>query len=271
MVESYLKIFLTSCLLILPLLYKTSHVFRYYAKFSIYILFCTINAVYLTPFFCLRPRHIRNFLIASRLCSPVRLLLGVKYELRNTHYIAKDEAFIVVSNHQSILDVLGMFHMWPIMQKCTVIARKEVFYVWPFGLGAWLAGLVFIPRTDVEKSKEIMTETCQMIKDKKAKLWIYPEGKRYSDGQIHPFKKGAFHLAISAQLPILPVVFNQYTFLNHEKKSFDQGTVIMTVLPPIPTCGKTLDDLDSILNETHQKMSTTFHEINKECEKSKKF
>lgn len=61
----------------------------------------------------------------------------------------------------------GMFHVWPIMRRCTVIARKEVFYVWPLGLAAWLAGLIYIPRTNAEKSKEIMSEACESIKVKK--------------------------------------------------------------------------------------------------------
>lgn len=55
------------------------------------------------------------------------------------------------------------------------------------------------------------------------KLWIFPEGTRHNTGQIHPFKKGAFHVAINSQLPILPVVFSSYYFLSSEEKRFDSG------------------------------------------------
>jgi len=38
-----------------------------------------------------------------------------------------------------------------------------------------------------------------------------------------PFKKGAFHVAVSGQMPILPVVFSSYHFLDHKKKTFNEG------------------------------------------------
>jgi len=55
------------------------------------------------------------------------------------------------------------------------------------------------------------------------KLWIFPEGTRHNTGEIHPFKKGAFHAAIRSQLPILPVVFSSYYFLSAKEKRFDSG------------------------------------------------
>lgn len=59
------------------------------------------------------------------------------------------------------------------------------------------------------------------------KLWVFPEGTRRNTGDIHPFKKGAFHMAIQAQIPILPVVFSSYYFLDSSKKYFDQGTFLI--------------------------------------------
>lgn len=55
------------------------------------------------------------------------------------------------------------------------------------------------------------------------KLWIFPEGTRNNAGSMLPFKKGAFHVAVSGQIPILPVVFSSYYFLDHKKKTFDEG------------------------------------------------
>lgn len=55
------------------------------------------------------------------------------------------------------------------------------------------------------------------------KLWFFPEGTRRNTGEIHPFKKGAFYVAINSQLPVLPVVFSSYYFLCKEEKRFDSG------------------------------------------------
>lgn len=118
----------------------------------------------------------------------------------------------------------GMFDIWPIMNKCTVVAKRELFYCWPFGLAAWLCGLIFIDRMQSDKARESLYNAADIIKKKKIKLWVFPEGTRRNTGEIHPFKKGAFHVAIAAQIPILPVVFSSYkTFLDDKKKNLTSG------------------------------------------------
>ena len=52
------------------------------------------------------------------------------------------------------------------MEKCTVVAKKELMYIWPFGLGAWLAGLIFIDRVNTEKARNTMNEAAEEIKKK---------------------------------------------------------------------------------------------------------
>ena len=58
------------------------------------------------------------------------------------------------------------------------------------------------------------------------KIWIYPEGTRNSDvTKMLPFKKGAFINAISSQVPIIPVVFSPYYFINKKEKIFSNGNL----------------------------------------------
>ncbi|KRT81719.1 hypothetical protein AMK59_5396, partial [Oryctes borbonicus] len=102
-------------------------------------------------------------------------LIGMKWILRGREHLEKNESFIIVSNHQSSLDILGMFDIWSIMDKCTVVAKKELFYAWPFGLAAWLCGLIFIDRMNLEKARKTMEEAAESIKTKQTKLWIFPE------------------------------------------------------------------------------------------------
>lgn len=53
------------------------------------------------------------------------------------------------------------------MDKCTVVAKKELFYAWPFGLAAWLCGLIFIPRTHRARAQQVMEDAAQKIKQEK--------------------------------------------------------------------------------------------------------
>ncbi|ENN71252.1 hypothetical protein YQE_12179, partial [Dendroctonus ponderosae] len=56
------------------------------------------------------------------------------------------------------------------MGRCTVIAKKELFWAWPFGMAAWLAGLVFIPRvkTKAEQAKAVINEAVEKVAQEKA-------------------------------------------------------------------------------------------------------
>ena len=70
-----------------------------------------------------------------------------------------------------------------------------------------------------------------------------------------PFKKGAFHLAVQAQVPIVPVVCANYdNVLNMKKRRFRPGTIDVTILPPISTKGLTAQDVDSLVEKTRKVM-----------------
>lgn len=158
-----------------------------------------------------------------------------------------------------------MFDFWPIMNKCTVVAKRELFFAWPFGLAAWLCGLIFINRMQTERAREQLYAAAEKIKVKKIKLWIFPEGTRRNTGQLHPFKKGAFHVAINAQLPIVPVVYSSYrTFLDDENKHFNHGKIIVTALPPIPTVGLTKHDIDGLMQNTFDVMNREYQLVSNE-------
>ncbi|XP_020288132.1 1-acyl-sn-glycerol-3-phosphate acyltransferase alpha isoform X1 [Pseudomyrmex gracilis] len=262
------ELILVGFILVLPFLYETSRTFRYYFKFLVYYGIVMVNAALLLPAFSLRPGNVKNFLLASSLCHHVSTLLGLRWELRGREHLEKDRACIIVANHQSSLDILGMFDLWPVMDKCTVVAKKEIFYAWPMGLAAWLCGLIYIDRMNSEKARAVLNTAMEKLKDNKIKLWIFPEGTRHNTGEIHPFKKGAFHVAIRSQLPILPVVYSSYYFLSAEEKRFDAGRILVTTLPPISTEGLSTDDVEELMEKTRSAMSEVFHAANREIQLS---
>lgn len=158
-----------------------------------------------------------------------------------------------------------MFDLWPVMHKCTVVSKRELFFAWPFGLAAWLCGLIFINRMQSDRAREQLCKASTDIKNKKIKLWIFPEGTRRNTGELHRFKKGAFHVAIDAQIPILPVVFSSYrTFLDERNKHFNSGRIIVTTLPPIQTAGLTKQHLEELIQHTYNAMNAEFQRTSKE-------
>lgn len=264
---SYVELFVLCLLLMLPFpfFYENSHMFRYYFKFFIYYGIVSFNSVILIPAFLLRPFDVRNLLWASTFCHRVSTLIGLRWELRGREHLEKEQACIIVANHQSSLDVLGMFAIWHVMNKCTVVAKRELFYAWPFGLAAWLAGLTFIDRVRGEKARNTLNAVNSRVKIDKIKLWVFPEGTRRNTGELHPFKKGAFHMAIDEQIPILPVVFSSYcSFLNDKMKILNAGNIIITALPPISTANLTKDELPELMERVHRQMALTLKQTSAE-------
>jgi len=105
----------------------------------------------------------------------------------------------------------------------TVIAKKEIFWLWPFGLGSWLWGTVFIDRLHPDRAQKDLNMAGAHIKTGKARIVIFPEGTRHRGDELLPLKKGAFHLALAANCPIQPVIVNSYAFLNHKPRKFECG------------------------------------------------
>jgi lysophosphatidate acyltransferase len=153
----------------------------------------------------------------------------------------------------------------------TVIARMLLLFSGPFGLGCWLCGLVFINKDSPDRGKQKMNEALEKLKREKTKLWVYPEGYRNHTGKLDEFKKGAFHMAVQAQVPIIPVVISSYkSFMRKDEKFFGSGEVIIEALPEIPTAGLSSADVNQLVEQTRNLMVKKFDELNREVENKRK-
>lgn len=244
-----------------------SKTFRFYTKFGIYFLYTSIISLFLLAMFIFQPRSEKNLLTLSLVFAPVTKLMGVSWEIRGREHLEQERSCIVVMNHQSLLDCVGLYQVWPFLKNTTIISRRIIFYIWPTGLICWFGKVIFINRMKSNSARKILNDATDYIKEKKMKLIIFPEGTRRNNGEINAFKKGAFHIAIRSQLPIIPVVFSSYYyFLSNEEKRFDSGRVIVEALPAISTEGLTLDDINKLLEKTRNTMIDTFNKISKEVQ-----
>jgi len=82
---------------------------------------------------------------------------------------------------------------------------------------------------------------------------ISPEGTRSVTPTVGPFKKGGFHLAMQAGVPIVPIVIrNAGEIMWRDAKIAQSGTIDVIVHPPIPTDGWTREDLDAAVANVQQ-------------------
>jgi len=112
------------------------------------------------------------------------------------------QSVIFMSNHESQMDPPVLVAALPI--PAVFIAKKELQYVPFIGWAGWAAGVIFIDRGNRERAIRSIRDAAQQIRGGK-NVVIFPEGTRSRSGQMLPFKKGGFALAIEADVPIVPM------------------------------------------------------------------
>lgn len=119
----------------------------------------------------------------------------------NIQYLKK---YIIVSNHQSILDIVILFH---INAHYKWVSKSEIFKIPLIGWGMSMNRYIKIVRSNFRSIPKMMSD-CKIELGKGSSVLIFPEGTRSDDGTIKKFKDGAFQLALDMKVPVLPVVLN---------------------------------------------------------------
>jgi len=201
------------------------------------------------PLSLARPCCVTNAVLGAKLMIPLSALLGLDWTVRGeTDLLKRPEACVVVANHQSSIDLLGMFVIWGKLERVAALAKQSLVYYGSFGITAFLCGTVFVDRSNPQQAARKLNSASKTLKEEKTKLWIFPEGTRNGDKSVEmlPFKKGAFHVAVNSNLPIMPIVIARHNFLDSTEKFFDSGTGYITVLPLIWPRGRSVEDLKEV-------------------------
>ena len=142
----------------------------------------------------------RNLVWASG--SKVKVVYENNCEEKIKNIKKNNEATILISNHQSNLDIPILLGYLPI--NFSFIAKKEM-ESWPL-IGWWMKALncIFLDRKNVRQGMKDMKEAIKKLKDGYSYV-IFPEGSRSEDGNVGEFKKGSFKLATDSGVRIIPV------------------------------------------------------------------
>jgi lysophosphatidate acyltransferase len=191
-----------------------------------------------------------------------RFLAGWKVEWENIEHL-KTAPVVIVLNHQSGMDmaVFGK-HFVP---HCALIAKRSLAWIPFLGWSFLSSGTILIDRKNRISATESLKDGVRRIKEERISVGIFPEGTRNKNvNGFLPFKKGAFHLAIQAQVPLLPIVAQSYRNVGVlERLSLKPGFVRVRVLEPEPTAGLTHADLDSLLERVRARMKVAYDEISR--------
>jgi 1-acyl-sn-glycerol-3-phosphate acyltransferase len=116
--------------------------------------------------------------------------------------IRRGVAYVMVANHQSLLDILVLFRLFVHFKWVSKIENFRVPFI---GWNMSLNGYVKLKRGDRQSIGEMMS-TCSRVLDDGSSIMMFPEGTRSPDGRLRAFKHGAFTLAQGSGCPILPIL-----------------------------------------------------------------
>jgi 1-acyl-sn-glycerol-3-phosphate acyltransferase len=118
--------------------------------------------------------------------------------------IRPDATYVIVANHQSLLDILVLFRLFAHFKW---VSKAELFRIPCVGWNMSLNRYIRLRRGDPASIAQMLHDAEQTLAEGSS-LMIFPEGTRSADGRLKPFKHGAFTLASRAKVPILPIVLD---------------------------------------------------------------
>jgi len=136
------------------------------------------------------------------------LLLGgarARLEVEGAESIDWSRPVVLVSNHQSMIDVCALFRAVPVPLRFAL--KRELAAVPVVGWYARAMGMVFIDRSNARDARDKLRSAVAHLRGASA-IVAFPEGTRSRDGSVGPFKGGAFQLAIEAGVPVVPVAIS---------------------------------------------------------------
>ena len=159
---------------------------------------------------------------------------GIQYDVTGLENLEQENKYIFMSNHESALDILLGVACIPC--KIVFLAKKELFRIPVFGWAMQAAGMIKIDRQNPERARKSVDEAVHRLIHSSFSTLIYPEGTRSETGDLLPFKKGGFILAIRSQLPIVPVtIIGAGDVLSKGSFTINQGQIKIIISKPIPT------------------------------------
>ncbi len=175
-------------------------------------------------------------------------LIGLNINVTGEHHLWEQRPAVFVFNHQSKTDVVIMSKL--IRKDIAGVGKQEIRRIPVIGQILELGGVVMIDRKNASSAIEAMAPLVAVMRDEGKSVCMAPEGTRTISPKLAPFKKGAFHLAIQAGVPMVPVVIqNAMDIAPKGNFVFRPGSVDVEVLPPIDTSQWTAETINEHVAE----------------------
>lgn len=176
-----------------------------------------------------RPRHKNNVYYLSRMLNWACWVLGVKVKRIIPEACHTIGSAVYVANHQTNYDIMVLGCVMP---GTVSMGKQSLAWIPLFGQVYYLSGNILIDRARSSKAADTIRQVVAKIKQRGISIWMFPEGTRSKGRGLIPFKTGAFHTAIAAKVPLVPIVCSSYAG-QIDLNRWDNGEIIVEMQLPV--------------------------------------
>jgi putative phosphoserine phosphatase/1-acylglycerol-3-phosphate O-acyltransferase len=197
--------------------------------------------------------------VASSIGPDLALALaGVQLNVTGDEHLWSHRPAVFIFNHQSSIDVAVIGAL--VRRDLTGVAKVEASRDPRFAPIGYITDVVYVDRSNSKQARAALQPAVDRLKDGTS-IAIAPEGTRSPTPRLGRFKKGAFHLAMQARVPLVPVVIrNAGDVMWRGSFVIRPGTVDVAVLEPISTKGWKVSELDDRIAAIHDRFAGALEE-----------
>ena len=190
---------------------------------------------------------------AGRLWSRAMLwAVGARLEYAGLEHARSALPCIFVANHQSSVDIWALVRILPAPTR--FVAKQSLFRIPVLGWAMSAGGFISIDRANRTKAIRSLDRAAERIRAGRPVV-LFPEGTRSRDGRLRPFKKGPFHLALAARVPLVPVAISgSWEVMRPRTVRLRPGPVRVEFLPPLEVTEFLPGDHEGLLREVHDRL-----------------
>ena len=138
---------------------------QYWVKLIVMFLYFFVSSATVIPFGLITRNPAKTANVWAFLNRLVSYLLGLRWKTIGQENIDKNQTYVVVANHQTILDTLAVSHCYESFDRCTMIVKKELLYIPILGLTGYLTGGIFLNRGKSDASRNAINEAGKRAKE----------------------------------------------------------------------------------------------------------
>lgn len=175
----------------------------------------------------------KGYLFLARVWSKIFLFLfGAKVTVHGTEHLSKDKPYVFCANHSSYTDIPVLLASIPIDVR--LILRKSLTRIPIWGWALLASPMIIIDLSNPSKAKRTLEKAAQVIRGG-ASVLLFPEGTRTRDGNLQPFKRGAFQMAYKSGVEVVPIILKgTFEFLPRTENLPNRGShITVTIGKPL--------------------------------------